>query len=350
MKKVLFFLFSFLVGLGLFSWAVKWVGWSEIKEILFTFSGWQGIVILGITLLIWLAGIWEYKFIFKSQGYNFSVRSLGEILLSSFTISYLFPTTYFGGEAFKVYAFKKRFSLPWEKNLAAVIIEKLLFASIFLFLLISGAVSFLLLTKLPFGNFWAISLIIVGGLAILLTAFYFKIFTQHHFSRKSFGQKNYTKNGAGFKKESILKWFLKFFAVREKKNHLMENIEKEIFRFFDFKKFLIWKGLGIAFLRYFLIFIRCWFLIFFLGVEVNILIVLAILFFSCLAYLFPFPAKVGSAEMALAFAFGSLGLGAAAGITFSFILRGAEILIVLLGLLFLIKLGIGFFIEKKLKI
>ncbi|GAH98519.1 unnamed protein product, partial [marine sediment metagenome] len=222
MKKVLVFLFSFVIGLGLFFLVVERVGWEEIKETLFAFSGWKGIAILGITLLIWLVGIWKYKFVYKSQGYNFSVWSLGEILFASFTIAYLFPTTYFGGEVFKFYAIKKKFSLPWKKNLTAIAIEKLVSLSILLLFLVVGAVSFLLLSNSLLKNFGIMVLVLIGGLAIGLTIFYFK----------------------SFKKESILKWFFRFFGIENKKNHLVGDIEKEIFLFFDFRKILMWKGLG----------------------------------------------------------------------------------------------------------
>ena len=325
MKKILVFLFSFVIGLGLFFLVVEWVGWKEIKEILFAFSGWKGSVILGITLLIWLINIWKYKFIFKSQGYNFSVWSLGEILFASFAVAYLFPTAYFGGEAFKAYAIKKKFFLSWKISLAIIAIEKLLSASVIFLFLVAGAVSFLLLSNSPLKNFGIIALVLIGGLAVGLTIFYFR----------------------SFKKKSILKWFFRFFGVKSEKNHLAGEIEKEVFRFFDFRKKLMWKGLGISFLKYFLALVRCWFLILFLKGEINILIALAVLFFIYLAYVFPFPAKMGSLEAAQVFVFSSLGLGAAAGVTFSFILRGAEILIALFGLIFLIKLSIKFFIENK---
>ncbi len=327
MKKVLVFLFSFVIGLGFFFLVVEWVGWKEIKEILFAFSGWKGSVILGITLLIWLINIWKYKFIFKSQGYNFSVWSLGEILFASFAVAYLFPTAYFGGEAFKAYAIKKKFFLSWKISLTIIAIEKLLSASVIFLFLVAGAVSFLSLNNFPLKNFGIIALVLIGGLAVGLTIFYFR----------------------SFKKESILKWFFRFFGVKSGKNHLAGEIEKEVFRFFDFRKKLIWKGLGISFLKYFLALIRCWFLILFLKGEINILIALAVLIFIYLAYVFPFPAKMGSLEAAQVFVFSSLGLGAAAGVTFSFILRGAEILIALFGFIFLVKLGVKFFLQKQVK-
>jgi len=325
MRKFLIFLFSFLLGLALFTWIIKWIGWKDILDVLFNFSGYQGIVILGITLLSWFVGLWRWKFILKSQECEVSNRGLGEILFASFPITFLFtPTAVLGGEVFRAYSLKKRFFLPWDKSVASVAIERLLGASVLLFYLIFGAVSFVFLAETPLKNFKIIALSFIGLLVSGLVIFYFKC----------------------FKKESILKWIIKFLGIKNKKNNLPENIEKEIFHFFDHKRGLIWKGLGITFLKYFLILTRCWIIIFFLHGQSGILIALAIFFFVNLSHFFPFPADLGSLEALQVLAFGSLGLGAAAGVSFSFISRGADLVIAILGLIFLFKLGIKFFIEN----
>jgi len=227
-----------------------------------------------------------------------------------------------------MYAFKKKFSLSWDKNFAALAIERLLGLSVILLFLISGLISFLFLTDSFSKKFITAVIIIISSTTIGLAFFYFK----------------------SSKKESIFRWFLGFFKINIKKNgRIIQNFEKEVFRFFDFKKKIIWKGMGITFLKNILALVRCWLLIIFLTGETSIFIALAVLFFLQISYFFPFPAKVGSYEIALAFAFGSLGLGAATGVIFSFVLRGAEVLIALFGLIFLIKLGIKFFLESKLK-
>lgn len=319
MKKVLIFLFLFLGGFFLFFWVIRQVEWKKIEKTLFAFSVWEGIAIIGVTLLMWLIGIWHWKFILKFQGYNFSTAKLGEILFASFAITYLLPTTFFGGEAFRVYAARKKFSLPWEKNIAAIIIERFLRISIFLLVLILGFVVFLSLADFPSRNFGISVTALIGILVIVLAVFYSK----------------------SFKKKSILKWFFRFSGIKAKRNgYLIQDIEKEVFHFFNFRKTVMWKGLGISFLKHLLILARCWLLIFFLTGETDILIALAILFFIHLSYLFPFPARLGSSEAAQAFAFSALGLGIVTGVTFSFLLRGAELLVVLLGLIFLAKFGI----------
>ncbi|MDD2696745.1 MAG: lysylphosphatidylglycerol synthase transmembrane domain-containing protein [Candidatus Pacebacteria bacterium] len=322
MKKFFFFLISLLIGIALFFWILNTVGWQEVRKILFNFSGRNSLIILFLTMLIWLVGLWKWKFVLNSQGCNYPFMGLLQIAFASNAVTYLLsPTALFGGEGFRVYALRKKFSAPWDKNLAAVIIEKLLSASMALIFLILGVLSFLFLNQSISRNLAIISIVIIGGLTMILATFYFK----------------------SFKKESIFKLIFRFFGKEMKNGTVTEGVEKEIFNFFEFNKKTMWQGMAIAFLRYFLIFVRCWILIFFLKRETSILIALAVMFFLYLAYSFPLPAGMGALDTAQAFAFGTFNLGQATGITFSFILRGAEIIISLIGIIFLIKLGIEIF-------
>lgn len=324
-KKFLLFLLSSSIGIGLFVWILKMVSWREVEKIFYSFSSRESLIILFLTLLIWLAGFWKWQFVLGSQGCDCSKKSLLQIIFASNAITYLFtPTAIFGGEGFRIYALRKKSSVSLEKNIAAIIIEKLLGASVVWIFLVTGLLSFLFLNQSLSGQLAIISAAVIGGLGLGLLIFYTQC----------------------FRKKSILKLIFRFFGKEFKNGYLTENIEKEIFSFFEFKKKIMWKGLGIAFLKYFLIFFKCWLLIFFLKGELNVLTAMSAMFFLYLAYSFPSPAGVGSLDVAQAFVFGSLGLGAATGITFSFILRGAEIIISLVGIVFLIKLGIEIFSDN----
>lgn len=326
MKKLFAFLFSLLIGIVIFGLVIEWVQWKEIKEVLTTFFSFKGLVISVISLLIYLVGVWKWKFILKSQGYNIPFRILGEVFLASFSITYLFtPTAVLGGEWFRAYALKKKFPLPWEKNLAALAVEKLLGATVLLLFLVAGILSFFFLVGAPLKRVGVITAICIGGLTLGLTIFYFK----------------------SFKKESIFKLILRIFGVKNNKNGgLIHTTEQEIFHFFDFKKSVMWKGLGISMIRYFLILIRAWLIIFFLRGQTSLLVSMVVVLFIYLAYLCPVPAGLGSLEVAQSFAFNSMGLGLVTGISFSFILRGAEILVALIGCFFLGKLSIEILITN----
>ena len=87
-------------------------------------------------------------------------------------------------------------------------------------------------------------------------------------------------------------------------------------------------------------YIRAWFLIIFLGKSIGALPVLSILGFSYLAVMIPIPTALGTHEAIQTFAFNSLGLGAHTATAFTMIIRGAELMVSLAGLVVLFRLGI----------
>ena len=87
---------------------------------------------------------------------------------------------------------------------------------------------------------------------------------------------------------------------------------------------------------------RTWLLILFLGKEISGLPVFSILGFTYLAVMVPIPTALGSHEAIQTFAFNSLGLGLPTATAFTMIIRGAELLIALVGVIILLRLGVIF--------
>ena len=321
MRKFFLFLLSFLVGILLLVWVIDIVGWEEIKAVFLTFSGWKGMVILALTALAALIAIWRWKVILRSQGYDLPVTQLVWPYLAGYSVVFLFPMLVFGGELFKSYVLKEKNSVPFEKGIATVILDRILEFTTYLVIIFLGFCFFLLKIGLPPQN-----LVIILGIFFLLFGggtilFYFK----------------------GFKKESIVKFFLKSLnrQFKNKRNTLLE-IEKEVFKFLDPKKKAMWQVFGLAFLREAVHLTRCLVLISFFGKSISFLPALSILGFSYLAIMIPIPAALGSHEAIQTFVFGAFGLGKSAGPAFALIIRGAELILVLIGLIFLSRLGIGF--------
>ena len=319
MRKLLLFLISFLVGLGLFVWILKFVGWPEIKNAFLVFTGWQGIVIFGLTLLIMLVGNWKWREILKSGGANISFFKLLRIYLASFSIRFLAPIILGGSELFQGYVLKKRNSVAWSKGMASIIIDRILEWTANLIVIFLGVLIFLLMIGLPSRKLMIIFGIVFFIFAAGITYFYFKT----------------------FKRESIAKVFGKIFNQRLDSQPL--ETEKEIFSFFKLKNKLMWKSFGLSFLRAGIMLIRTWLLIIFLGKNVGALSALSILGFTYLAVMIPIPTALGSHEAIQTFAFSSLGLGLPIATAFTMILRGAELLIALVGVIILLRLGVIFF-------
>jgi len=324
MRKIFFFIISLMAGLIIFGFATSRVGFEEIGEAFDLFPSQGLILILILTFLITLVSIWRLKFILRTYGYDLSFSKLGEIWTAGFAISYLTPIAVLGGEVFIIYALRKELSLSWEKSIASAFVNKILDATIFLPFLILGLFIFPALS----GFFPVDKVIIAGGgvaaiFATLLAVFYLR----------------------SFRKKSVLEFILKFFGmnkkrIEEKKGGKMAfEAEKEVLKFFGLKKKEMWEGIGLAVLKYLLILVRCWLLIFFFQGGISILKAISAYGFYNLACLIPIPAMLGSLEVAESLVFEGLGLGANVGIAFSLLLRAMDVLVVLAGIILLIKFG-----------
>lgn len=316
MKKLFLFLISLLIGIGLFVWAIKFVGLKEIKEAFLVLTGWQGLIILVLTLVMLMVGTLKWKMILKSKGENISFPTLFKMYLAGFSVMYFFPMIILGGEIFRGYLVRRENSSKLAKGIASSIVDRILDWTTILIIVFLGIIFFLLTIGLPPKK---IALIAGGAFLTLLAAlsfFYFKT----------------------FKKESIIKFFLKFFRPKySDKQPLL--VEKEIFSFFNPKKPSLWKGFLLAFLGSGVAFLRNWFLISFLGKSIDWLSSFSIFSFSCLAGTIPITASLGSHEAIQIFVFKSLGLGAGAATAFALIIRGAELILALFGIFIFFRFG-----------
>jgi len=316
MKKFLLFLFSLLIGVGIFTWIAKIVGWQEIKRALLVFTGWQGIVIFLLTLLMAIIGTWKWKEILKGEGINVSFKCLLNPYLAGFSIMFLAPGLVWAGEIFRSYYLKERNSIPWLKGMASVIIDRILEWTTNLVVIFFGVLFFLYKIGFPPRHLGIIFGVTLLFFVIGISFFYFKT----------------------FKRESMVKAFVKIFNNRSDSQPL--EIEKEIFNFFKPKKILMWKAIGISSLRAIVMYFRVWLLIIFLGKSIGGLSALSIFSFTYLAAMIPIPTALGSHEAIQTFAFNALGLGASSATAFTMTIRGAELLIALGGLIILFRFGV----------
>jgi len=321
-NNFLLFLISLLIGIGLFIWVINFVGWQEIKNAFFVFKSWKGILILIISLLIMLMRNWTWKEVVREKNIEISFWELLKIYLVGFSIRFLTPVLTLGDEIYQGYALKKRNSLSFSKGLATVLIERILEWTVNLLVIFLGISLFLFKIGLPPQN---LAIILGGGFLIFFTGlflFYFKT----------------------FKKESIVKPFVKIF------NHRLDNepfeIEKEIFNFFKLKKKSMWKCFSLSFSRMLLTYFRTFLLIISFRQHPSLFSVFSILSFSYLATMFPIPTALGIHEAVQVFAFGALELGSSVAAAFTMIIRGAELIIALIGLVILFRSGSSLFKNK----
>lgn len=330
MKKALFFLISLLIGIGLLALTANFIGWEEIISAFKFFSFKAGIIILSLTILTNLIRSLRWKTILKSQGYDIPFLRILEYYLSGGAISFFMPMVLFGGEIFRGYDLKEKYSVPWSKSIASVIIDRISEFTVYIIATVLGIVFFVANADLP-SNKISISIFLFSfAIITLISIFYFK----------------------SFKKESILHFFLKKLKAETSDSaETAIEVEKEVFHYFKPNKKAMWQGLALSFLVELSLLARSFLVILFLGKNINILLAVSIGAFSSLAVLLPIPAAIGSHEMVQSFVFTALGLGAGTGAAYVLVLRGAEFALALIGLFLFFKFGIQFlesFLLKKI--
>lgn len=325
MSKFLVFLISLLIGIILFVWIFKSIGWEEIKKFFVVFTFWEGVLILILTLGKFLTATWKWKEILKAEGVNLPFLKLFNIYLSGSSIAYFFPTAFLAGEIFQSFVLKRKYSIPWVKGIASSISDQILDWTTNLVVIFFGVMIFFLLkiALLP-KKFALISFILFSFALFLVCYFYFK----------------------AFKKESIVEFLFRRFSRNIKNSEIFE-IEKEVFNFFNFRKISFWKTLFIAFLEEIFLLLRIWLVVNFLGKSINFLSALSILAFSYLAMMVPVPAVLGIQEGVQVLTFDALKLGLDLGMAFALITRGADVILALIGMFISFKLG-SELLKKKL--
>jgi uncharacterized protein (TIRG00374 family) len=318
-----------LVGAGLFFWVIRAVGWQDVKTAFSRFTFWQALIIIGLTAIIALIDNWKWQVVLKSQRIVLSFKALWKIYLGSYVIRFFTPVAFIGGEVFRSYVLSKNHSVDWVKGVASVIIDRILTYTIYLLIIIWGICLLLLRVGLLPRNimFYLGGMLFLFGFVIIV--FYFKI----------------------FKKQSIIKVFLKKLPLKGNGQRIDKALalEKEVFNFFKFKEKTMWQGMILSILRTLFMLLRTWFLVIFLNKAIGLASAVFLLSFTLLSAMIPIPANLGAHDVAQAFAFNALGLGAGTGAAFTMIIRGAEALIALLGFVFLFKLGLELWKKSILK-
>lgn len=313
-KKILIFFFSLILGFVLLMWIVNRVGWQEIRQAFLRFQGWQALVIIGLTLLIPLAGIWKWKKILEGAEVKISFRELVSPHLSGFPFMFFSPMILMSGEVFRGYALRKKCGVGWNKAMASIVVDRVLDWTVALTTVLLGVLFFLFKIGLP-----PKSITLTFGTALLVITGAVSFF--------------YVKS---FRKESILK----LFGINQGR---AVEVEYEILNVFKAGSKKLFKIFASSFLIGLIKLIRVWLLITFLGKAIGLMVAVSGLGFFYLAIMLPIPAALGSHEVIQTFAFQNLGLKPGTATAFTMLLRGADLILALIGAIALFGLGFKFF-------
>lgn len=314
LRKILIFVISIVAGLALLFGVVHTVGWEEIIQSFFVFRWWQAFVIVGITLLRATLAIWKYKEILRADDLEVPFQKIVPSFFAGFPLMFFAPEFLMSGDFLRGYALQKVEDLPWRKTIGAVVVDRLLDWGVSLTTIFLGVFIFLYKIGLPPFN---VSIIIGITLLVMGLGLFFLYF----------------KN---IKEESILK----LFGVEEGR---AVEVEEEVHTIFQSG----WRGWTTILVPSLLIGItrlmRIWLLAIFLGEAIGIITSLPLLAFFYLGAAVPIPASLGVHETIQSFGFSQLGLNVGTATAFSMILRGAELVLALLGSIALVKIGWNIF-------
>jgi uncharacterized protein (TIRG00374 family) len=316
MKKFLLLLVSLLAGILLFIWILNTVGWQGIEETFYLFFNWQGLSIILLTVLMAIIGAWKWQEVLKGFGENIPIKSLFAPYLAGQAIMFFIPVVIWGGEFLRGYSLKQNNSVSWPKGMASIIIDRIFEWTASLFIIILSVLFFISqICRLP------------HNLEILFGVFFFLFVVWIIFF--------YVKV---FQKDSIIRSLAKIVGLEKLKDkNILLRTEKEIFNFFRLKNKKMWSSLLLSFLRCGVMVLRVWVLVFFLGSVIGFMPSLTILGFNYLATMVPIPTALGSHEAIQTFAFGAMGLNPASAVSFTMIIRGAEMVVSLIGVFMLFK-------------
>ena len=322
MRKTVFYIISFLVGLLLFAIAIWQAG---VGDVLKTISLFPPLIIIFVFVLNFIAvcivGSLRWKIIIESQNsHKISFLKVLEAKLAGFAVSYITPSVLIGGEPVRAYMIKEETDCDWEESYASVIIDVAIY---FFALFLSMIAGFLFLIDhfpLPAEFFYGFEIIIIFDILILYL-FYSKML-------------NKNSDGDGFfifiiKTLKLNK--IKFIKSREKN---IEKTERIITRFFKNKKKAFLKAFFLSILE--IIFYLAVICVIALhldqtGAAFEFIQAVPIFFLITLANFVPIPGSFGSFEAALTFIFELLNLGKSNGFTLGLVYRFVNIALVVIG-------------------
>lgn len=324
MKKTLLFILSLLVGIALFVGVLYYIGLEDLRAAFMSFS-WEIIaIIIGLSFLQIFIVIYRWRLILGAQGDKVPFKKLLAPKFVGFTVSFLTPGLYIGGEPIRAYLLKKQSKIRLSHGFASIIVDKILDFTYPLPFLIGA----LIYAMFKYDISWeaiSIFIVILMGLIFLLGLFYIQ-----------------TYRGIGFF-TSIARWFrldrIKKFEKFIEKGKYFEHI---VITFFKHRRALFVKGLLLSLLGGIVVFIQFMVILHALGISADIVQILVMMVFMILAFLVPVPASLGSLEASQVVVFTALGHPGSIGVAFTLILRVAEMGKLAVGLSFLSNIGLKF--------
>lgn len=320
-KKALPGIILMVLGALLAAGLVVKIDTRELITALLGFPFLGFLLILLFTFLGIVVANWRMYVILKPQHPDIKFMKLLGVWLVGNALNYLTPVGYLGGEGVKAYLLNNRFGLSWDRTASALIFDRILEITVSLLMIAVSLVVFIVYAGPAGLTKTILSVVISIGTLGILTFFFYAHVLQN---------------------KKVVTPLIKRFSLENRRAGIfIIKSEQELIDFFVGNRRIFWQGWGISVLRQFVLLGRHILLLYFLGKGVTFVASIVSLGALYVGFAVPIPASLGVQEAFQSAAFTGLGFKAGEGLALSFVLRGADILVSAVGILILLRYGLG---------
>jgi uncharacterized protein (TIRG00374 family) len=321
-RKRLFKIVPWLLAAGLLIWVLRAVPladtWSALRQL-----KWSQVVLLiainGLILILLNARWW---IILRGHGQHISFISLFGYRLATFGVSYFTPGPHFGGEPLQVYLVEKEHQTPRVTAIAAMSLDKSLELLVNFTFLLAGVI--IIIQQRTLGELVGSEAALFAGLLLFLPAGYLVAIWTYH-SPVSWLMTMVLRLPFWQRKPS---WLTRTQHAQQ----TIHNSEKETALFCRRAPLALALALLVSIAGWVLMIGEFWLMISFLGTSLSMVQLVTAMTAARIAILLLLPGSIGVLEASQAFAFGTMGLNPAIGISASLLIRGRDIILGTVGL------------------
>lgn len=323
MKKILFALASLIIGVGIFVMTVKFIGLDTILNQFRTIEPSQILIYLTVSTLILITLVLKWKIILQALGFKVPFFKLLMYRQMGFSVGYIIPSFYIGGETVRAF-FLKKHKVPLTDAISSVVIDRavelpmnFLLACVMFFLVIHTL-------DLPIAIV-AVAAVIIAVFILFGVLFYYKIYHKEYFFSQIFD----------FLKLGRIKKLAQF------KDNIKE-IESNLIRFFNHKKKVFFMTLGFSCLLWFLMILEFTIGLRIVGYEATLSQIYLVVVMTGFALMFPVPASIGVLELSQIGIAILVGIPLAVAVALSLLIRTRDFMWIASGVLWFLYHGTNY--------
>ncbi|MBU1045687.1 flippase-like domain-containing protein [Patescibacteria group bacterium] len=320
MRRGFWLLIFFILGAVLFYFTLRGVGIEGVVSILSMIKSWQALLTF-LVLFLSVVIIGGYKW-WLIVGLNKKEKvKLSRIMIAKligYSISYVTPSSLVGGEPAKVLYLKQETKLSASRIISSIILDELMLFFFIIMIFFMGVFFLLIYLHLS----WLAEII---GLGLIAGAISICLLIVRK-ARKVALEK-------GFLRTVAERLFLNKLKIIKQNMGALDEIESDIKNFFRRPKKELMKIFVVAVMELSSLLLTAWLILAFLGIRLDITRLFVVRSMTDVSGFFPLPASLGTLEISQAFVLGSFGMSSAAGVAFSLIWRGLNLVIAACGLI-----------------